>query len=136
MYVQTDVTLLRQQRLAAVDADPHPHRQLLERRLRFGGRRERAGRGWEGYEERIALRIDLDALVGPERLTQDTAMLRQHPRVLVGAQVVQQLRRTLDVGEEERDGARWQAAHLRRGSRFFRPNASGTGARSCASHDP
>jgi hypothetical protein len=39
-------------------------------------------------------------------------MRRQHPRVLLGAaQVMQQLRETLDVGEEEADSARRQVAH-------------------------
>jgi hypothetical protein len=83
-----------------------------------------AGRSREGDEEGIALRVDLHALIGRERLTQDEAMLGQRPRVLLGAQFAQQLGRTLDVGEEKGDGARRQLAHLGEGLRFLRPNAS------------
>src|SRR5262249_42504106 len=79
----------------------------------------------EGHEERISLRVDLDAPVGCERITQDASMLREHPRVPLGAEIVQQRRRTFDVREEEGDGPGRQAVHRPRGSRFLPPNASG-----------
>ncbi len=69
---------------------------------RLAGGRQRAGRGREGDEERIALRVDLDALIGRERRTQDAAMLGERPGVVLGAELEQQLRRALDIREEKR----------------------------------
>ena len=43
--------------------------------------------------------------MGGEGLAQDAAMLPQRLRVLLGAQLVQELGRALHVGEEEGDGA-------------------------------
>ena len=65
-------------------------------------------------------------------------MLRQHPRVLLGAQVMQQLRRTLDIGEEEGDRAgREVGSHgaiIRPpGSRVQSHASSGDDALPCAS---
>jgi hypothetical protein len=54
----------------------------------LSGGPESARRSREGDEEGIALRIDLDTLIGRERLTQDTAMVAEHPRVFLGAQVM------------------------------------------------
>jgi hypothetical protein len=45
-----------------------------------------------------------------ECLAQDPAMLSQRLRVPVCAELVQELGRALDVGEEERDGPGWQIA--------------------------
>ena len=65
------------------------------------GRRHRIGRMGEGNEERIALRVDLDAAVGRARVAHDPAVLREasayaSPSARAAAS-------TLDVGEEERD---------------------------------
>ena len=70
---------------------------------RRGG--ECPGRCREGEEEGVALRVDLDPALGGTRLADDTPMLGQRLRVGLGAELVQQLRRPLDVGEEEGDGA-------------------------------
>ena len=70
-----------------------------------GGRRERPGRRREGEEEGVALRVDLDAAVASARLADDAAVLGERLRVGLGAELVQQPRRALDVGEEEGDGA-------------------------------
>ena len=59
----------------------------------------------ERQEERVALGVDLDAAVAGERVAQHAPMLRQRLGVALPTQVVEQARRTLDVGEEERDGA-------------------------------
>ena len=104
MDVDADVALLRHERLAGVDAHAHAHRPVRERALRRLGRRERVRRPREGDEERVALGVDLDARRGAERLAQHAPVLAEHVRVAV-AELVQQPRRALDVGEEERDGA-------------------------------
>ncbi len=124
VHVDPDVALLAHEWCPRMDAHAHPNRSRAQTFECFGGRPQSAGRSREGDEESIPLRIDLDALIGRERHTQDTAMLRQHPRVLLRAQFMQQLRRTLDVGEEEGDGAGGQITHLGEGLRSRRPNAS------------
>ena len=105
--VRAHVALLRQQRRAGVQA--HPHRQL-ELLLRLARGLERARRGREGDEERVALRVDLDAAVPLERLAQDAPVLGERARVVLRAELVQKPRRPLDVGEEEGDGAARQLA--------------------------
>jgi hypothetical protein len=66
-----------------------------------GGRRHRIGRTRERDEKRVALRVDLDPLVLPPSLTQHASMLGKHLRIPI-AELLQQARRPLDVGEEER----------------------------------
>ena len=88
MHIDTDVTLLAQVRRPRMDAHTHPNRprgQYFECR---SSRPDSAGRSREGDEERISLRVDLDALIASKRRAQDTAMLHQRPRVLLGAQVM------------------------------------------------
>ena len=63
-------------------------------------------RGRKGDEERVPLRVDLHAALRGERLSQHAAMVPERGRVLLGAQLVQQGGRALDVREEERDGSR------------------------------
>ena len=88
----------------------HPHRQL-EPLLRLARGAERAGGGREGDEERVALRVDLDAAVPLERVAQDTPMLGERSRVVIRAELVQEARRPLDVREEKGDGAGRQVGH-------------------------
>ena len=76
--VGADITLLRQQRRAGVEAHPHGQLELL---LRLARCVERAGRGREGNEERVALRVDLDAAVALERLAHDAPVLGERVRV-------------------------------------------------------
>ena len=79
-----------------------PDRELVLRRARgVGG----AARGRKRDEEGVALRVDLDTAVRRERVPQESSMLRERVRVRIRAERVQQSRRSLDVGEEERDGA-------------------------------
>jgi hypothetical protein len=85
-----------------VDAHAHAERPGRKSLECSAGRPQGARRGREGNEEGIALRVDLDALARRERLTQSAAMFLQRLRVLLGPELVQQLRRTLDVREEER----------------------------------
>ena len=77
------------------------------------GRRDRARGRREGDEERVALGVDLDAAVARAGLADHTPMLGQRFGVSLGSKLVQELRRALDVGEEERDGAGREVAHRR-----------------------
>ena len=65
----------------------------------------RSARGREGDEERVALRVHLDATMRRERLAQRPAVLRERVSRRRRSETVQQPRRALHVGEEERDGA-------------------------------
>src|SRR6476469_1500110 len=82
-----------------------------DRRLTFGRRREGVPGAGESDEEGVALGVDLNAAVAGERLAQEAPVLGQCIRVGV-AELVQQLRRALDVGEEEGDSAGRERAHL------------------------
>ena len=64
----------------------------------------------ERDEERIALGVDLGAAVIGECLPEHLAMARQSLRIGI-AELLQQPRRPLDVGEEEGDGAGRQLGH-------------------------
>jgi hypothetical protein len=56
-------------------------------------------------EERVTLRVDLDATVANERVSQSPPVLGECLRVRLGPEIVQQLRRALDVGEHEGNGS-------------------------------
>ncbi len=73
--------------------------------LPFACSLQRAGRAGERVEEGVALRVHLDAAVSAERLPQHAPVFDQGLVVRLGPELVQQLRRALDVREEERDGA-------------------------------
>jgi hypothetical protein len=92
--------------VAHADAD----RSRLERGLSVDSRGKRIRSLREGDEERISLRVHLDAAVPAEALTQRLSMLAERVRVGV-AELVQQPRRPLDVREQERDGPGGQLAH-------------------------
>jgi hypothetical protein len=89
-------------RRPGVHAHPHPHPPAGETRLRLGGRRERARRRRKRDEKRIALRVDLDAPVPLDRFSNRHPVRVERGRVRLGAELVEQPRRALDVGEEER----------------------------------
>jgi hypothetical protein len=108
VHVRSGIALLGKQRGTGMET--HAHRQL-ELTLRLTGSLERAGGGREGNKESVALSVDLDAAVPPERLTQNTAMLGEALCVASHAELVQQSRRPLDVRKQEGDGARRQIAH-------------------------
>jgi hypothetical protein len=97
-----------------VDAHADPDRPGGERLLGRCRRAQRTGRGGKGDEEGIPLRVDLDAAVDAERGAQDAAVLRERLGVGFGAQLVQQLRRALDVGEDEGDGSGRELAERQR----------------------
>jgi hypothetical protein len=118
--VEADVAFVRQERLAGVHTDAHADQRRGERVASVRGGRKRIGRPWECDEEGVALRVHLDAAVALERLPQQPAVLREGVGVRV-AELVQQARRALDVGEEEGDSATRKLPHgqmIRQNARF------------------
>src|SRR5436305_5129830 len=65
----------------------------------------------KGDKEGVALGIDLVAMVSLKGATQQGPALSEHLGVL-RAQVLHEARRSLDIGEEQRDGSRRQVRHL------------------------
>ena len=61
--------------------------------------------GWERHEEGVPLRVYFDAALGGARLANNAAMLGERVRICLRAKLVQKARRSLNVREEEGDGA-------------------------------
>jgi hypothetical protein len=108
--VKTDVPLIRELGRPGVKAHPDSDWAIGERSLGLHRRRNRLGSIPERDEERVALRIDLDTAVALKCFAQRVSVLRQRIRV-AASQLVQQSRRPLDVGEEERDRATRKLPH-------------------------
>ena len=102
VHVDADVALVADQRRARVQAHAHTDRPR-HHGLSFGRGRERARRRGERDEEGVALRVDLDAVVVGKRLAQQPAVLGERVRVLLGAELLLEPGRALDVGEQEGD---------------------------------
>jgi hypothetical protein len=106
-----EVAAVRELGLGGVDADPHPDLDALRPGLvavaplhrNRGG--DRVLRPWERDEERLALCVDFVAAVFSDRIADELVMARQHAAVL-GAELLEQPRGALDVGEEEGHGPR------------------------------
>ena len=103
--VVSDVPLVGDERRSGVEADADVDRAGRQRLGERSGCREGAGRRRKSEEEGISLCVDLDATLGRARLPDDPAVLGERLGVRLGAERVQELRRALDVGEEEGDGA-------------------------------
>jgi len=125
VHVHADITVLADKRLAGVDPDSNANRPLSQRRLPRRCRGQCILHTPERDEQRVALRVHLHPGVRGERLPQHPPMLRQHFRVRLGPELVQQSGRTLDIGEEERDGAGRECSH--RGARQRSPASAPTG---------
>ena len=78
---------------------------VAERALRVDRRRDRVAGPREREEEGVALRVDLRAAARAERLAHETAVVGRDAPVGLVAELLQQPRRALDVGEDEGDGA-------------------------------
>jgi class 3 adenylate cyclase len=103
--VEADVSLRGQPRLTRVEPHPHPDRAACQRALSILGGCDGIRRPTEGGEERVTLGIHLDPVVRGEGGAQNAAMLVQGPGVAL-AELLEQPRRALHVGEEQRDHAR------------------------------
>jgi hypothetical protein len=111
VHVGACVPVLGWKRRARVDAHPNANRACGERPLRVSGRLERGRSRRERDEEAVAGSVDLEPVVGLDRLA-DRAVV-SGAKLLVGglADALEQFRRPLDVGEEERDRAGRKLAH-------------------------
>jgi hypothetical protein len=103
--IDAHITFVREERRPRVQTDAHPDRARLQCLGQFGGGGERSGRRRKRDEERIALGIDLHAIVTGTRLSDDLPVCGKRLGVGLRSQLVQELRRPLDVGEEKRDSA-------------------------------
>ncbi len=104
--VVTHIALVGHERHARVQTNAHLD---LTRGKGFGERPcggEGAGCGREGEEEGVPLRVDLDSAFGSAGFADQPAVLRESLGVGIGAKLPEKLRRSLNVGEEEGDGAR------------------------------
>ena len=99
--VVADVALLADVRRAGVQTHTHGDRSRGER---LGDvptcSLQRAGRGGERVEEGVALSVQLDAAVSAAPFPQHAPVVDQGLVVRLGPELVQQLRRALDVREE------------------------------------
>ena len=109
--VLADVALLRRGRRARVQAHTHADRSRLEALASHPRGRRRPSGCRKRDEERVALRVDLDAAVRRRRLAHDPPVLGERVRVARRPERVEQARRALDVGEEQRHRALRKLAH-------------------------
>ena len=112
--IQPDVALGGRLRLTGVEAHPVPQRQPVrprvggQRELPFHGRLDGRPRGGEDEVQPVARRPAFERAVTGERATDQRVVVGQDRGVAV-AERLEQARRTLDVGEDEGDGAFRQA---------------------------
>ena len=109
--VGSNIALRGDDGLARVDADPYADRPVGKVALGGTGRGDRIGGARERDEERVALRVHLNAAVPRERVAQHGPVLRKHVCVLL-SDLLQQAGRALDVCEEKGDRAGWQRLHM------------------------
>jgi hypothetical protein len=116
--VEPEVPLVADVRLARVETHPDAHLAGLGPRVAAQGalRGDRAGDRVPGarerVEERVALGVDLRAPGVAERLAHDPPVVAGDGGVGLVAELLEKLRRALDVGEREGD----RACVLRHGS--------------------
>jgi hypothetical protein len=108
--VHPDVALRSPQRLTRVDPHANPNQSSRKLSLSIRGRGDRVARASERDEERVTLRVDLDAPVLDESLPKNDSVSVESIGV-ISAELVKELGRALDVGEEEGDGAGRQLYH-------------------------
>ena len=110
VHVEARVQVAGHERLPGVDADSNSNRLALpgvlgQRALRPRRGVHRLTRICEREVERIALHLDFDSSVCRERLPQQAAVVLERAHVRLLAQLLEQPRRALDIGEEQRDRA-------------------------------
>jgi hypothetical protein len=98
-------------RLARVDADPDPDSRLREAGHRLLHCDHGLARRSEGVEEPVPGRVDLVAGVAGECRPDDPPLLVERGEIGIAAELAQQARRALHVGEHQRDGPRRLHSH-------------------------
>ncbi len=114
--VEPEIPLAADGRLARVQAHPHPDDRAVRPlvggvgALRLDRGRDSVAGAGEGEEERVALRVDLDAPALAEPLAHQPAVVAEDALVPL-AEELQERRRALDVAEDEGDGAARKGWH-------------------------
>jgi hypothetical protein len=103
VHIHPYVVAVNQQRRSRMHAHPHPDRPRQQRPLHLRRSGYRIRRALERDEKRVTGCIHLDTTVQRPRLTADPVMLAQNLHIPLRPQLGEQPRRTLDVGEQERD---------------------------------
>ena len=112
-----DVAVARGRRLGGMDGHPDPDRRSLrpallrQRPLGIDGRADRIARPLERHEERVALRVDLVAVVDADRRADQLLVETEQLAVAIGPDRAQDAGRALDVGEQEGDRAAGSIVH-------------------------
>src|SRR5439155_6192964 len=110
MHVHPNVAICNQPRFTGMQTDTHPDRDtagpgmLCQGPLYGGGSRNRISSACKGHEKGIPLRIDLVTMILCEHLPQQFSAFGQHIGVAL-AQLLQEARGALYIGEEQRDGS-------------------------------
>ena len=82
-----------------MESDSHANRARSERVGQLRRCRNRPRRGREGEEEGVALRVDLDPSPRSAGFADQQTVFGQRFCVGLGAELIEQARRALDVGE-------------------------------------
>ena len=112
VYVEADVPFVPPARLARAQPHAHAHRPADKCALAVRSSGDCIRRAGECDEKRIALRVDLDALVLGKRRAESPPMFVQRLPVVV-AELMQQPRRAFDVREQQRHNTGREIAHHR-----------------------
>jgi hypothetical protein len=110
MHLQANQARRRLGRLTGMHPHPHPDmlpsrpRVRLQSPLQFQHRRHARPRRGEHREERIALGIDLPAVMSGKTRPDQPVMVGKQLCVEIFSQPLNQGRRALDVGKHEREG--------------------------------
>jgi hypothetical protein len=124
MHVNPEVVRVGNERLPRVNAHPDANRGIPgpamrgELGLDVARRRDGRGRLGKGEEEAVPLRVDLHSSMPRHELADDSPVCRDDPWIR-RTELVEQASRTLDIGEEERDGARGQTVPHRSSEQHF-----------------
>ena len=106
MNIVADVAFSGEKWRACVKPDPDANCAVRGELLgELHGRAQRSGGGRESEEERVSLSVYLGAVVTPTGFADDAPVLGEGLGVPTRAELHEKLRRSLNVREEERDGA-------------------------------
>jgi hypothetical protein len=110
MNVHADVIIAGESALSGMQTHPHAKRtwggMCGERPLDPCGGLGRSQSAREHHEEGVALRAYFDSIVFQDRVPDDATVLLEEFDVAL-PQLLEEPGRPLNIGEEERDGARW-----------------------------
>src|SRR6266699_4995767 len=118
MHVQAHIALRNKNWFTRMQPHAYPHHHAFwpgkgeEGTLSGHRRQDRIGGACKGHKKSVTLRVHLTTVPLVENATQKLSALRQHVGKTL-AQLLEQARRSLDVGEEQGDGSCWEVGHAR-----------------------